>query len=135
MSDPSSSTFPEAHLERFFEACNAHDIDRIAGFFTPDGVYLASIGPDSDGTSFRGVDAVRRGFRSFFDTYPDGHYTNIEVAVHGERGYAKWTFSGTPAGGAPMSYRGVDLFEFVGDRIQVKDAFRKERSHPIGRND
>lgn len=132
MPSPSSPTFSAAHLERFFEACNAHDIDGIAGFFTTDGLYLASIGPDDDGTSYRGLDGVRRGFRAFFDTYPDGHYTDIEVAVDGDRGYAKWTFTGTPASGPKMSYRGVDLFEFVGDRIQVKDAFRKERSSPIG---
>ena len=31
-----------------------------------------------------------------------------------------------------MTYRGVDLFVFEGDLIAVKDAYRKERSAPIG---
>ena len=31
-----------------------------------------------------------------------------------------------------MSYRGVDLFTFDGDLIALKDAYRKERSKPIG---
>lgn len=132
MPDPAPPSFTAARLEQFFEACNDHDIDRIAGFFTADGVYLASKGPDDDGTSFRGSESVRQGFRAFFDTYPDGHYTHISVTVDGDRGHATWTFTGTPAGGTPMSYRGVDLFEFVGDRILVKDAFRKERSSPVG---
>jgi hypothetical protein len=29
-------------------------------------------------------------------------------------------------------YRGVDMFEFDGERVALKDAFRKERSTPIG---
>ncbi|MFP5333616.1 MAG: nuclear transport factor 2 family protein [Acidimicrobiia bacterium] len=130
MTNPSDAVFTADHLQAFFEACNAHDVDRIAGFFTPDGVYLASYGPDDDGTVYRGVDEVRRGFAAFFGTYPDGHYTDSELAVDGDRGLAKWTFTGTPAGGETMSYRGVDLFEFSGDRIALKDAFRKERARP-----
>jgi ketosteroid isomerase-like protein len=124
--------FTAERLESFFEACNDHDIDRIGGFFTADGVYLASVGPDDGGTSFRGVDEVRRGFAGFFGAYPDGHYTDVRVFVDGDRGMAQWTFSGTSATGERMSYRGVDVFEFVGDLISLKDAYRKERSLPIG---
>jgi len=31
-----------------------------------------------------------------------------------------------------MTYRGVDLFVLEGDSIAVKDAYRKQRSAPIG---
>jgi ketosteroid isomerase-like protein len=128
----SAATFTSDRLESFFDACNAHDVDRIVDFFTPDGVYLASVGPEDDGTSFRGVDEVKRGFTAFFTMYPDGHYSDLEVMVHGDTGVASWTFRGSTASGAKLTYRGVDLFEFVGDRIDRKDAFRKERSNPIG---
>lgn len=70
-----------------------------------------------------------RGFDAFFRRYPDGRYTDIDVSLQGSRGVAQWTFSAERAG---LSYRGVDLFEFDGDRIFLKDAFRKERSQPIG---
>ena len=126
------TAFTEEHLTAFFDACNDHDVDRIAGFFTPDGIYQASAGPDDDGTTFHGIDEVGRGFAAFFAMYPDGHYTNIDIQVSGDRGIASWTFTGTPASGVPMSYRGVDLFRFEGAHIALKDAFRKERSTPIG---
>ncbi len=45
---------------------------------------------------------------------------------------ASWTFSGTDADGKHITYRGVDLFDFDGDLISLKDAYRKERSRPIG---
>jgi ketosteroid isomerase-like protein len=119
-------------LNAFFDAWNAHDVDRVVSFFTADGVYNASIGPEDDGTPFRGVDEVRRGVSAFLSTYPDAHYADTTVLIHGDRGFAGWTFSGTAASGAVVTYRGVDIFEFVGDRIRLKDAFRKERSQPIG---
>ncbi|HVR33342.1 MAG TPA: nuclear transport factor 2 family protein [Acidimicrobiia bacterium] len=132
IAEPPTAEFTTARLEAFFDACNLHDVDLIAGFFTPDGVYLASVGPDDDGTVFRGVDAVRSGFDAFFRRYPDGLYTDIDLAVYDSRGVAQWTFTASTPGGPTMSYRGVDLFQFDGDRISLKDAFRKERSQPIG---
>jgi hypothetical protein len=39
---------------------------------------------------------------------------------------------GTTTKGTKVTYRGVDVFEFVGDRICLKDAFRKQRSTPVG---
>ena len=126
------TAFTEERLASFFDACNDHDVDRIAGFFTSDGIYQASAGPDDDGTTFHGTDEVGRGFAAFFAMYPDGHYTDIDIQVNGNRGIASWTFTGTPPNGVSMSYRGVDLFRFEGGHIALKDAFRKKRSTPIG---
>lgn len=121
-----------ARLEDFFAAWNAHDVERVVSFFTTDGAYLASIGPDDDGTAFRGIREVRRGVAAFLGTYPDARYTDRSSLVVGERGLATWTFHGTSPDGTAIVYRGVDVFEFEGDRIRLKDAFRKERSTPVG---
>lgn len=127
-----SEPMTESRLRDFFDAWNAHDVDRIVTFFTPDGAYNASIGPDNDGTPFNGIDEVRRGVGAFLATYPDARYTDTTVLVDGDRGMATWTFSGTSISGSEVVYRGVDVFEFVGDQIRLKDAFRKERAKPIG---
>ena len=119
-------------LTEFFDAWNAHDVDRVVEFFTADGAYFASIGPDDDGTAFRGIDEVRRGVAAFLGTYPDAHYTDARILIDGDRGHAQWTFSGTNRSGELVRYRGVDVFEFVGDLISLKDAYRKERAAPIG---
>jgi taurine dehydrogenase small subunit len=119
-------------LERFFAAWNDHDVDTIVSYFTLDGAYFASIGPDDEGTAFRGRDEVRRGVAAFLGTYGDVHYSDLRIGLEGDRAFATWTFSGTNGQGEPVSYRGVDIFEFEGDLITLKDAYRKERSTPIG---
>ncbi|MGI9528545.1 MAG: nuclear transport factor 2 family protein, partial [Acidimicrobiia bacterium] len=122
----------EARVLGFFDACNAGDVDAIASFFTEDAVYLGSIGPDDDGTVFRGVDEVRAGMAAFLGAYEDAHYSDVAVHVSGNRGFATWTFSGTPVSGERFTYRGVDILEFNNGLIRFKDAFRKERAKPIG---
>ena len=120
-------------VRAFFDAWNAHDVETVVSFFTPGGAYYASTGPDDSGTAFRGTDELRRGVAAFLGTYGDVHYTDLVVVMAGaERGFASWTFHGISPGGEPMTYRGVDLFVFEGDLIALKDAYRKERSRPIG---
>ena len=119
-------------LERFFAAWNDHDVETIVSYFSPDGAYHASIGPDDEGTAFRGRDEVRRGVAAFLSTYADVHYTDLRVGLDGDRAFATWTFSGTKGSGERITYRGVDIFEFEGELIALKDAYRKERSAPIG---
>lgn len=128
-----SQVFTPDRLRAFFDAWNAHDVEAIVGYFTPDGAYYASIGPDDTGTAFRGTDELRRGVSAFLRTYGDVCYTDLVVGMSGpDRAFASWTFHGIAPTGEPMSYRGVDLFAFEGDLIAVKDAYRKERSTPIG---
>lgn len=116
----------------FFAACNARDIDWVTSFFTPEAVYLGSIGPEDDGTAFVGREEVTRGMGAFLGSHSDLLYSDLDVVVAGDRGFATWTFAGTKTGGESYSYRGVDVLSFEGDLISRKDAFRKERSHPIG---
>ena len=120
-------------LRAFFDAWNAHDVETIVSYFIADGAYHASIGPDDAGTSFIGTSELRRGVAAFLDNYGDVHYTDLVVGMSGnDRAFASWTFHGISPDGIPLTYRGVDLFVIDGDRIAVKDAYRKERSRPIG---
>ena len=75
---------------------------------------------------------MQRGVGAFLSNYGDVHYTDLDIGLAGDRAFASWTFHGISPEGEPMTYRGVDLFEFEGDLISVKDAYRKERSRPIG---
>jgi uncharacterized protein (TIGR02246 family) len=133
MATDTSTKMTVERMDDFFAAWDTRDVDRVTTFFTEDGAYYASIGPDDDGTVFRGREAVRRGVAAFLETYSTrAHYTDKSVTIVGDQGFAQWTFHGTTATGREVRYRGVDVFEFVGDRIRLKDAFRKERSTPIG---
>ncbi len=119
-------------LTAFFAAWNAHDVDAIVSYFTPDGAYYASIGAEDRGTAFVGTDELRRGVSAFLANYGNVRYTDLEIVMAGDRAFATWTFHGTGPSGRAVTYQGVDVLEFEGDRIAVKDAYRKERALPIG---
>lgn len=42
-------------LRSFFDLWNAHDVDGIVGYFTADGVYMTSIGPDDGAPCSRAI--------------------------------------------------------------------------------
>jgi uncharacterized protein (TIGR02246 family) len=117
----------EARLLEALEAWNSHDADRVLEYMTDDATYHASVGPDLYGRTYRGREEVREGVRRFFERNPDGRFEGTKVAVAGDRGHAEWTFAWTQEDGSRLEVRGCDLFEFEGDLIRIKNAFRKVR--------
>jgi uncharacterized protein (TIGR02246 family) len=113
-------------LAEYLAAWNDHDAERIAGLMTDDCAYHASAGPDLLGRSATGRDAVREAVKAFFRTFPDARFEDVETFVAGDRGAAEWTLVWTDDGGAVRRLRGCDLFEFAGDRVRTKNAFRKQ---------
>lgn len=118
-------------LERAIEfgaAWNSRDPDLIASFFTEEGVYHASVGPDQLGKTYVGKAANRNGAKAFFDRFPDGRFENLKVVVSGDVGTFEWDFIATDASGKSVSTAGCDLLEFEGDMVVKKNAFRKVRA-------
>jgi SnoaL-like domain len=123
----SSSEVAEMTLDRlsdFGEAWRSKDIDRLMSFMTDDCVFGASVG-EEPGTTFYGRDEVRRGFELMLahDAGAEAHGGFAFIA--GDRGASQWSYSYKSAAGGTIHVHGCDLYEFVGDRIRVKDAYRK----------
>ena len=108
-------------LAEALEAWNTRDPVRVVAYVADDCAYHASFGPDLLGRSYAGRAAVLDGVRAFFERYPDGRFEDTTVFVAGDHGAAEWTFV---ADGVRI--RGCDLFEFDGDLIRTKNAFRKQ---------
>ena len=119
------SVMSSERLDEFMEAWNAHDVERIVSYFTDDCVFHASVGPELMGATYAGRGEVRRGVAAFFERYPDGRFEDATSFVAGDKGASEWPFACTGAGGEVVATRGCDLFEFDGDHIRVKNAFRK----------
>lgn len=115
-------------LDAFAQAWNRHDIDALMSFMTDDCLFHAWTGPDACGTPYLGREAVRAGFMKAWADYPDAQWTRARHTVSGARGVSEWTFVGTRASdGERVEVDGCDLFTFRGDRIRVKDSWRKLR--------
>ncbi|MCI0606855.1 nuclear transport factor 2 family protein [bacterium] len=111
-------------LKQFGEAWGRADIDALMEFMTDDCVYKASVGPDP-GTTYVGREAVRKGFAEVLAYESGGEPKAGPVWVLGSRAVAEWSYIITRPDGRKVEIRGCDLFEFDGDKIRRKNAFRK----------
>lgn len=118
-----------ARLEAFAQAWTRHDIDALMDCMADDCVFHSGAGPDAGGTRYIGRAAVRTGFLRAWADFPDAQWTRARHVVTGRRGMSEWTFVGTRASdGQRIEVDGCDLFTFHGDKIRVKDSWRKQRS-------
>ena len=117
------------HLDAFAQAWNRHDIDALMAFMTDDCVFHAWTGPEASGTRYIGRDAVRAAYAKAWADFPDAQWTRARHMVSGPRGLSEWTFVGTRASdGQRVEVDGGDVFTFRGDKIRVKDSWRKLRT-------
>lgn len=130
MTPPNETVAPEVapeFLQAFSDAWNRHDIDALMSFMAEECSFHAVAGPDLQGRSFIGREAVRSGFQAAWQTFPDAAWLDAEHFVCGSRGVSESTFRGTRADGTRIEARMVDVFTFLDGKIAVKNAFRKDR--------
>ena len=128
--DGALSNEPKMTIERlkaFDSAWAQKDIESLLEFITDDCEYHASVGPEP-GERFIGKDEVRRGFQLLLDHDAGSEALPGNLFVYGDRGVAEWSYASSDENGKPIVVRGCDLFEFDGDKIKLKNAFRKCRS-------
>jgi ketosteroid isomerase-like protein len=120
------SADPVRLLAAFTEAWTAKDLEAVMDLMADDCVFRASVGPEP-GSSFVGRDEVRRGFGLFLvpDAGPPPATENGETLVHADFAVTRWTLRWPRAEGGPVEVRGCDVFEFEGERIKLKDTYRK----------
>ena len=116
----------EAALRDLLAAFNAHDLDRVMGFFTDDCVLDTPRGTDPGGTRYSGRTAVREGLAGRFTGIPDVHYGEDEHWACGDHAVSRWLLTGTTTAGEKVRVRGCDLFDLAPDgRIRRKDSYWK----------
>ena len=70
---------------------------------------------------------MRRAFAAAWQNFPDAQWRNGRHWVCGEHGVSESTFTGTAADGSRVEADMVDVFTFKNGKIQVKNAYRKQR--------
>ena len=111
-------------LEAFGTAWARKDVEELMSFLTDDCIYNASVGPEP-GTTYIGREAVRRGFEELLKYDDKAESRAGRVFIAGNRGAAEWSYIFTDDSGHEIELKGCDLFEFAGDKISRKDAYRK----------
>lgn len=111
-------------LTRFGDVWARKDLEACMEYFTDDAVFHAAAGP-GPGTAYAGKDAIRAQIQAIFANPSIAPLIPGDCFVFGDYGAAHWTLAITDAEGTAHEYRGVDFFQFDGDRIKLKDSFRK----------
>lgn len=124
MSIDSTTGMTLERLAEFGDAWHQKDLEKLLEFISDDCVYSASVGAEP-GETFRGRDEVREGFAHMlaYDTGAERH--SGEAWIFGDRGVALWAFGYEDDDGNAYEVKGIDLYAFAGDKISLKDAYRK----------
>ncbi len=104
------------------DAWNAHDMERVAGFYTPDyeGMDVAQATPQC------GWNGIRQMVACYTQAFPDLHFTADETVIEGNRVAVVWTAHGThqgpllniPPSGRRIVVQGVSVLTLAGARVQ-----------------
>lgn len=116
-----------ATLEAMMAAFNARDVAGVMGCMADDCAFHASAGAEVEGQRHVGQAAVRRATEAIFAAFPEAAWTEGQHGVTGDTGLSIWRFVGRRADGTAVDVRGCDVFAFDGDRIALKDSYRKAR--------
>ena len=113
-------------LDKFAAAWNAHDVDALLECMTEDGIFYGSAGPEPDGATHQGQEALRTSYAALWQMFPDAAWNDVNHFVDGDRAVTEWRFTGTKADGSKVNVRGVDVFTLRDGKIHIKDTFRKQ---------
>lgn len=115
-------------MERLMQAFNARDLEGVMACMAEDCAFHSAAGPEVVGTRHEGRAAVRAAYAAIFDSFPQAAWTEGTHAVSGETGISSWRFIGTDKAGRDVDLCGCDVFAFDGDKIALKDSYRKAQS-------
>ena len=116
------------YLAEIVAAFNSRDVEKIASYFAPDATFFASRGTAVDGARIHGREAIKKYLGDRFKVIPDMRWEPVEdYVVDATRAVSVWIVKGTE-NGRQIEARGVDLWEFRGDKVLNKDTYWKIRS-------
>lgn len=111
-------------VDRFSAAWSAGAVDELMELMAPECEFRASVGPEP-GRSFVGREAVRDGFEAFLAPPADGapapETESLPLLVGPDFAVTRWIVR---LDGAVIVH-GCDVFEFSGEKISLKDTYRK----------
>lgn len=116
-----------ATLEAMMAAFNARNVAGVMACMAEDCAFHASAGAEVEGQRHVGQAAVRSAVEAVFATFPEAAWTEGQHVVAGQTGLSSWRFVGRRADGTVVDVRGCDVITFDGEKIALKDSYRKAR--------
>jgi ketosteroid isomerase-like protein len=107
----------------FMQAFCEHRTDAILAFFHPDAIWEFPVGPEPQGTTFRGHADLRRAMETMWRAFPDIFWVNLRIHDAGATIVYEVV---TESKSKDLSVHSVDILTFDDDDLIVtKRAYRK----------
>jgi ketosteroid isomerase-like protein len=110
-------------VDKFNEAFNRHDADRLAALLTDDTVF-EDTSPAPDGRRIEGKAAVTEFWRGWFARNAEERFETEEAIVSGSKVIVRWVYR-KMRNGQPWHLRGVDIFTVRDGKVAAKLAYVK----------
>lgn len=110
-------------IERFNEAFNSHDVDRIMSHMTHDVVFDNTQPPD--GKLYEGREAVAGFWHTLFTSRPNAWFDTEDLIATGDRCVTQWKFTFDSDDPSAGHVRGVDIFRVRGGKVCEKFSYVK----------
>jgi uncharacterized protein (TIGR02246 family) len=118
----------DAMLDAIMDAFNRNDTDAILAWFTEDGRFDTTAGPDEDGKSFHGKAAIRAAFDGLFTSVTSIRWDPIDTRVVGDKAYCELHRRATLPSGEEQSWLSLDVLTFTNGLITRKSSYAKRRT-------
>ena len=106
-------------------AFNSRDVPRIMSYFTEDCTFYMASGPEPEGRTVRGKQAVGEVLAARFKVISDMRWEHKYEYCCGNRAVSVWTVRGNAQDGTVLNYQGCDLWEFKDGLVHNKDTYWK----------
>lgn len=123
--DGAAESEARAAFDRFFEAFNTGDFDRVWPTVTDDFEWRLPAGPGAPYTSAKGEAAFREAYTKRWAFLKHFNAVNEVVFVSGDRVYQHYRVSGTGPDGKFHDFTGLDFYIVRDGKIALKDAYNK----------
>lgn len=110
-------------VNKFNEAFNNHDVDRIMSLMTEDCIF-ENTRPSPDGERFEGQAAVRKVWEEMFKRSPKAKFDTEEIIAFGDRCIVRWIYHWIKEG-KEGHVRGVDVIRVRNGKIAEKFSYVK----------
>ena len=85
-----SDTPTEKLVNAINEAFNSNDVSAVMPYFTEDACFNTSRGPDAEGTTFNGKDAIAGAFQALFDSVESVRWEPLDTRIAGNKVYCEY---------------------------------------------
>ena len=123
-----SDTPTEELVNAINEAFNSNDISAVMPYFTEDACFNTTRGPDAEGTTFKGKEAIAGAFQALFDSVESVRWEPLDTRIAGNKVYCEYMRRARSKDGKDTEWMTIDVITFRDGLMTRKNSFTKMRS-------